>query len=241
MTGTVAGLTDPPRPEGTQALPPVLQTILDNSEPTPAGRSFYPADDLGMREAALNLAAQPGYYVVDIHGTADRAKVGPSWLDVDQLATLIRATPDWDGQDVFLMSCETGRRSDGLAQQLADSLEVDVTAPDKLAWSDVEPGGGAQPYSSDGCLDGFGMPRPIKPPTGTFVTFSPAIRGSGASDGGRSAELAGADPTTLGLLHRQGAGTAAAVLDRAQAKHPAPAARAHPGRRDDLGDQHRGG
>ncbi|SDS53797.1 hypothetical protein [Microlunatus soli] len=222
-----------------EALPPVLQEILDDSEPTPAGRSFYPADDQPMREAARTLAQQPGYYVVDIHGTADRAKVGPTWLDADQLAALIRETPDWQGQPVFLMSCDTGRRDDGFAQQLATSLRVDVTAPDKLAWSDFEPGGGAQPYSSDGCLDGFGIPRPIKPPTGTFVTFSPAEPAQLAAGDGRAAELgSGTDQTALGLLHRRVGAGSAAVADRDVSRPPL---RSQPGRRQDMGDQLRGG
>lgn len=187
-------------------LPAALQAILDDSERTPAGRSFYPSDDLIMREAARTLAPQDGYYVIDVHGTADRARVGSAWVEVDDLAALVRATPEWDGENVFLMSCESGRRPDGFAQQLADRLKVDVAAPDKLAWSDFDPGGRAQPYSSDGSLDASGVPRPVKPPTGTFVTFSPTDQEQATTDGQRAVEISNGGPSSsarLGLLHRQ--------------------------------------
>lgn len=196
-------------------LPPDLQAILEASESTPAGRSFYPTDDLVMRQAAQMLAPQPGYYVVDLHGTADRAKVGSRWLEVDEVADLVRAAPDWHGQDVFLMSCDAGRRDDGFAKQLADRLQVEVAAPDKLAWSDFAVDGPAQPYSSDAVLTASGIPCPVKPPTGTFLTFRPTPAAQADDRSDRTAEL-GADRTAapgvasdgarLGLLHQNPTG-----------------------------------
>jgi hypothetical protein len=150
-----------------------LQWVLECAERTPAGLSFYPPEDLVMRESAEMLAPQPGYLVVDLHGTTDRAKVGPRWLDADELATVLDACDEWDGRPIFLMCCDSGRSPDGFAQQLADRLQTEVVAPNKLAWSDFEISGKARPYASDGYLDAFGLPRPIKPPTGKFVAFTP--------------------------------------------------------------------
>jgi hypothetical protein len=50
-------------------------------------------------------------------------------LNAAELAARIRATPSWGGQNVRLLSCETGACSTGFAQQLANELRVKVLAP----------------------------------------------------------------------------------------------------------------
>lgn len=55
-----------------------------------------------------------------------------SSIDAKALARIIRGRKDYDGGDVRLLACSTGKtRDDGscIAQELADRLGVTVTAP----------------------------------------------------------------------------------------------------------------
>lgn len=50
-------------------------------------------------------------------------------------AQLIRRLPGYDGQNIRLLSCNTGSLSDGFAQNLANKLNVTVYAPNDTLWA----------------------------------------------------------------------------------------------------------
>jgi hypothetical protein len=103
---------------------------------TRAGRAYYAPNSTSVRTAAEALPPFPGEYAVDLHGAPDRVVVESSSLDAGQLAELVRADPNWNDQPVRLFSCQTGRGERSIAQELANRLGVDVTAPTDFVWSD---------------------------------------------------------------------------------------------------------
>lgn len=207
-----ADATDPAT--GPESLPPHLRSIYDDSQKTPGGRAFYEAADADMFTAAQELAPQGDQYTVDVHGTADSVSVGDQELSPNELAQLVRADPDWNGRDVFLMSCETGQREHGFADEFADELGVGVTAPDELGWSD--PGPDSQPYSTTGYVDpGTGALTPDLPANGSFHPFAPDSEHAHPS-ADRQASSDGSQPVADAERDRQDdyAAQAAAADDR---------------------------
>ena len=99
-------------------------------------RSFAKTDPLA--EYAQNIPRLDGHYDVAAHGNQLEVEIhldeGPSTLRAPDLARLIAAQPDYHGQPVRLVSCFTGERPDGIAQQLANELGVQVVAPSSKLW-----------------------------------------------------------------------------------------------------------
>lgn len=100
---------------------------------------------------------------INMEDRRDGVKIIYPW----QLAEIIRKDPRWKGRPIILGSCNTGRpRPDGkpnFAQQLANYLGVDVTAPTDFVWYDANGMRGSGPY-------------PSGPPSGTigpWKSFSP--------------------------------------------------------------------
>ncbi|MGH3830137.1 MAG: hypothetical protein ACRDRS_06725 [Pseudonocardiaceae bacterium] len=151
-----------------------LRNYLDQSQVTPAGRGFYDPHDTEMRQAAQDVPPAPGQYTVDMHGNPARVCIGGESLSPDDLGSILEHDPNWNGQPVRLFACETGRGDDGFGQLLADRLNVDVTAPTELAWS--EPDGTIYVTSKD--VDIFGNPTPTTPHDGNWRTFHPRINES---------------------------------------------------------------
>jgi hypothetical protein len=148
-----------------------LQGYYDLSEQTPGGRSFYPADDTAMRDAAMTAQPEAGKYTVDMHGNSDSAYIGRDAISADDLASMVENDPNYDGGPIRLMSCETG--AGDYAQQLADRLDTTVEAPDQLAWSDRD---GNTFVSSMAGYDQYGNPIPTEPHDGNWITFHPRTR-----------------------------------------------------------------
>ncbi|WP_395103588.1 ADP-ribosyltransferase [Actinomadura sp. SCN-SB] len=151
-------------PEG---LPSHLGDVYRNSEATPAGRSFYGADDAPMRDLAQRVPPDPDRFVVDAHGDADGVIVDGRRLSVDDVADLIRNDPNWNGREVMLLSCDTA--GGAFAEQLAARLGVPVTAPHGLAWSDAD----GNVYASSGTTGPDGRTLPDLPPNGGWTTHHP--------------------------------------------------------------------
>ncbi|WP_285693324.1 ADP-ribosyltransferase [Actinomadura sp. NBRC 104412] len=151
-------------PEG---LPSHLGDVYRNSEATPAGRSFYGADDAPMRDLAQRVPPDPDRFVVDAHGDADGVIVDGRRLGVDDVADLIRNDPNWNGREVMLLSCDTAGGT--FAEQLAARLGVPVTAPHGLAWSDAD----GNVYASSGTTGPDGRTLPDLPPNGGWTTHHP--------------------------------------------------------------------
>lgn len=100
-----------------------------------------------------------GAYDVKCHGSSTSVKCFNSDIDAKTLARIIRGRNDYDGGDVRLLACSTGRMdSDGecIAQELADRLGVTVTAPNDTLYVI---GDGSMRVGDDG--------------SGAFVSFHP--------------------------------------------------------------------
>ncbi|MBF6144937.1 ADP-ribosyltransferase [Nocardia nova] len=150
-----------------------LQQIFDTSLETPAGRAFYEPDDQDMIDSAMNLAPEPGYYTVDMHGSSDATYIGDESLSARQLADLLRADPNWTNEPIRLFSCETGQGDNPFAQQLANELGVTIVAPTELAWGYPN---GSNVVSSL-TVDHNGTEFPTWPPDGVWLAFTPNEQG----------------------------------------------------------------
>ena len=143
-----------------------LQTHLDNSDVTPAGRSFYEPNDTEMRESAQTVEEIPGHYALDMHGDAHVVVIGDDELSADELGQMLERDANYAGQPITLVSCETGQVDDGFAQQMADRMDVAVTGPTGLAWVD----GDGRVHSTDrGDFDEYGVPGPDS----EWITYYP--------------------------------------------------------------------
>ncbi|MCL9759547.1 hypothetical protein [Frankia sp. AiPa1] len=136
------------QPESTDRLPlprepekreDLLAAIYAASEKTEAGRSFYPPSESNTESARL-VAPEPGYYTVDIHGDPSGCLFGTERLDAHDVAQLIRTDRGWDHRPVRLLSCETGKGDNPMAQKLANELGRNVLAPTENAWVDCDTG-----------------------------------------------------------------------------------------------------
>lgn len=103
------------------------------------------------------------------HGTANGIEVSHngSKMTVNSrtAARLISQLPGYHGQDIRLLSCSTGARSEGFAQSLANKLNVSVKAPNDLLWADSS---GSYYVAAKG-KDG----KPDLSKKGKFVTYRP--------------------------------------------------------------------
>lgn len=100
-----------------------------------------------------------GAYDVKCHGSSSSVMCFNSSIDAKTLARIIRGRDDYDGGDVRLLACSTGKiEGDGscIAQELADRLGVTVTAPNDTLYVI---GDGSMRVGDDG--------------SGAFVSFHP--------------------------------------------------------------------
>jgi hypothetical protein len=99
-------------------------------EASEAEHPVYAAD---LRRVSKNIKKQEGLYDVVIHGSSYYVEYEKKYLfGADTLAMIINGRKDWQGDNIRLLSCSTGKRGkDGncLAQQLSNILKVDVCAP----------------------------------------------------------------------------------------------------------------
>jgi len=151
-----------------------LNRIWKESRPTADGRGFYEKNDDEMWTLAESVVPYPGRYTADLHGNAHTFRVGRHDLDAGQLAALIRKDDNWRGRPLLLVSCETGRGDDPIAQKLANELGVAVTAPTELAYSDEY----GRVYSTSRYRNEAGRVVQTWPPDGVWLDFQPI------SDGG---------------------------------------------------------
>ncbi|WP_237716792.1 hypothetical protein, partial [Xanthomonas phaseoli] len=80
-----------------------------------------------------------GFFDVIAHGNKNEVEVftpnGPVAADQRVLAKLIKSDPNYGGQPIRLLSCETGSCDLGFAQNLANKMGVPVKAPTDLVWA----------------------------------------------------------------------------------------------------------
>lgn len=72
-----------------------------------------------------------GFYDVKMHGAPDRVKIFTSTVNADELARIILSRSDYNDEPIRLLSCETGKITNGtcVAMELSKLLGVDVMAP----------------------------------------------------------------------------------------------------------------
>ncbi|WP_177320204.1 hypothetical protein, partial [Actinoplanes philippinensis] len=154
------------------AGPGVVRTLVSGSSESAA--------------AAATVTGPPGHFTVVSHDRFDDGRP----VTARELADRIRTDPQYTGQPITLIICDSGVPG-GLAQQLADLLPgTDVHAPDGPVWTTR---GGEAFVSAVSAYGPDGRPKPPQlPPTGTWRTYrSPAETGI---DGRRSGPyLSGAD------------------------------------------------
>lgn len=116
-----------------------------------------------------------GFYDVIAHGTPTSIEImhNGSRILIDHriAARLIKNDQSYAGQGIRLLSCSTGQLPNGFAQNLANKLNVPVTAPTDILWAG--PNGkhfvaGSRTINSRSIAD----PKRI----GKFVTFYPNRR-----------------------------------------------------------------
>jgi filamentous hemagglutinin len=115
------------------------------------------------------IPAESGYYDVILHGNSNSVKVvsaaGKIHYDVSPrvLARYIRMHPDYFGQNIRLISCETGSTFNGYASELAIEAGVSVKAPTEVIWA---------------AENGWWGIYPVNPVTGLADTARPGTWGT---------------------------------------------------------------
>jgi hypothetical protein len=123
--------------------------------------------DLFLANAAK--AKQPaGMLDVAVHGSPTMVEIGNYSVNHRVLANLIKRNPQFNGQPIRLLSCNTGELSNGFAKNLANKLGVSVTAPDNLIWAWPNGRLGVYPMGSNG--------GPLLSSQGKMIPFTPGIR-----------------------------------------------------------------
>ncbi|WP_338118953.1 WXG100 family type VII secretion target [Streptomyces tendae] len=102
---------------------------------------FAPGDRLLK---SMNRVKNNGTFDVGMHGSPTSvgyqvkegaAHLAENWHSFNhrEIASLMRAH-GWNGEPVRLLSCQTGMKADGFAQNLANTLGVKVEAPNDFLW-----------------------------------------------------------------------------------------------------------
>lgn len=148
----------------------VAEDLLRARQRIRGGESFFLGrDEWTLKKKQRNIAADPPRFTVSMHGNRMEAVVGDRPVDADELASYLRSRASaWNGEDVRLLVCETGRERDGFAQQLADRLGVTVRAPNELVWISRE---GMVQTATRGMPNEFGNFTPGVP--GDWIDFTP--------------------------------------------------------------------
>ena len=104
-----------------------------------------------------NIKPEAGFTDVVIHGTQDKVAIMHNgdykYLDHRRLSTLLKHDGEYKHKSaVRLISCDTGGKTSGFAQNLANKLGVKVKAPSDTLW--VFPSGkmviGKNPFRNTG-------------------------------------------------------------------------------------------
>ena len=112
-----------------------LQKIVTNSTiQLENGFAAFPEGD-PLQKYVQSVKPLENYFDVAMHGTPTAVGFGTEETNMSPrlLASTIRHTGGWNGQNVRLLSCSTGKQSgDGycFAEELANALGVTVKAPD---------------------------------------------------------------------------------------------------------------
>ncbi len=143
-----------PHPYWTSPQRPGIMYVMNPNKTTGATRPFL-----------NNLKITDGYYTVIAHGNESQGCIDDNgfYIEAPNLAAMIKSDPNYTGQPVRLMACNTGSQS--YAQTLANLLGVIVEAPN----------GNFHPFN-DGT---YAVWQPNHGPQGWFVSFTPTTQSPG--------------------------------------------------------------
>lgn len=104
-----------------------------NTQKLKSGFSCFPKDDL-LNQFVKKVKSKDGYYDVGMHGTPNAMCFGTDAPNTSPrlLANVIRRRKDYNGENIRLLSCSTGKIVDGnycFAEELSNALGVCVEAP----------------------------------------------------------------------------------------------------------------
>jgi hypothetical protein len=145
---------------GSMLVPASLDIIGDNNDLFKRHMSRRRDVDVG------------GYLDIVAHGTSRKVRLtdanGHHDIGHRELARLIKNREDYKRKGVRLLSCETGKGVDPIAQDLTNKLGVPVKAPTELFW-----GAPTGSHFVAEQLDIPGEPLPDYNKMGFFKTFYP--------------------------------------------------------------------
>lgn len=169
---------------GTRGLASIGDDILFRSakeakRASPGPLNLMLDDDQFLINAAKRKDIDPdGEFDLVAHGNTTHIEMntskGPVMVDAKTAARHIWEADGYVGQDIRLLSCSTGGCIDGFAQQLANVMNKNVRAPNELLWADVD----GRLFVSAGKtvldpLTGVQQLKPVWPPSGKFIQFTP--------------------------------------------------------------------
>lgn len=103
----------------------------------------YTGDDADLRKALKWLKPKEGYTDIVIHGQQDSVQIkrGDKWISLDhrRLAKMYKNDKDLSKKPIRLVACNTGKKPDGFAQNLANKIGKKVLAPSDTVW--IHPSG----------------------------------------------------------------------------------------------------
>ena len=115
---------------GTKRLSPIIKR---GTIKTQGGFECFPDGD-PLKRNIQNVAPVDAYFDVAMHGTSDAVCFGGTERNMNarMLASVIRHSEGYTGQNIRLLSCSTGKKegdSPCFAEDLANALGVTVLAP----------------------------------------------------------------------------------------------------------------
>jgi YD repeat-containing protein len=136
------------------------------------GKGIAIGTDRSTMYNSVNRKPVDGVYDVIVHGSPSAVKgPGGSSLSPKQLAEVIRSDPNYKGEPIRLVSCETGCAPNGFAQQLANELGVTVYAPNGSVVFSAN--GSGQLKVGEVRRDEIGNPRLTSDPEHKMIPFQP--------------------------------------------------------------------
>lgn len=102
------------------------------------GFSCFPDGDV-LGDYVKRVKPLKTYFDVALHGGPSAVGFGTTETNMSPrlLASVIRHSDGWNGQNIRLLSCSTGKQTDGdycFAEELANALGVEVKAPNDLLY-----------------------------------------------------------------------------------------------------------
>ena len=125
---------------GSQEVAALLPNVQLSLGIAAGDASFMEGNDAFLRNIRHRRDVDPnGVFDLIAHGTTSGVQVEHlgSILVINSriAASRIKRLPGYHGQAIRLLSCNTGAKTDGFAQNLANKLGVSVWAPSDLLWA----------------------------------------------------------------------------------------------------------